>query len=165
MSLESRSVNARLLKMFTGTMISPRGPESEWSLSANVSDGAVVEIPGWYDGVMELRPKFDPAMVQAHEICTRMICAAHGVPSTLALPNVADGTAQREAYRRWYVSSLRPFARRIEGELRRKVDPMLRIELESLRAMDMQGTARALKSLTDSGMPVSQAAAVVGLMD
>jgi len=164
MALEARSVNARLLKMVQGTLLPPRG-ESEWSLQADVSDGAVVEMPPVYEGIIEMRPKLDGPMVEAHLTVTRLIAAAHGVPVQLVLPSQADGTAQRESYRRWYVSSLRPFARRIEGELRRKVHPTIRIELEALRAMDMQGSARALKSLTDAGMDVAQASAVVGLME
>ena len=77
----------------------------------------------------------------------------------------ADGTSQRESFRRWYTSSLLPLARTLETELRQKLAPDARIDLRGLRALDTQGSARALKSLADAGVPIDAALRAAGFAD
>ena len=61
-----------------------------------------------------------------------------GVPVSLATD--ADGTSQREAWRRFAMGSLEPTARMVAEELGRKLDtPDLKFDFSSLWAHDLQG--------------------------
>ena len=75
------------------------------------------------------------------------VFGACGVPPSLVtLP--ADGTGQREAWRRFLHGSVAPVARLVESELAAKLDvPDLRLVLDDLAAADMTGRARAWRSL------------------
>ena len=93
----------------------------------------------------------------------RDVLAACGVPPTLLVAN-SDGTAQREAYRRFLHTSLRPLARIMEAELRLKLDaPDLILDLGELHASDTAGKARSFKAFVDSGMSGEDAAREVGV--
>ena len=61
---------------------------------------------------------------------------------------VEGGSAQaaREALRRFALLNLAPRVRRIEAELRRKIDPTLRLT-PPVALMDLQGRATAAKAL------------------
>ena len=75
------------------------------------------------------------------------VFGACGVPPSLVtLP--ADGTGQREAWRRFLHGSVAPVARLVEAELAAKLDvPDLRLVLDDLAAADQTGRARAWRSL------------------
>lgn len=92
------------------------------------------------------------------------VYAACGVPPSLVtLP--ADGTGQREAWRRFLHGSVSPVARLVQTELRAKLDtPDLSLDLGSLYAADVTGRARAWRSLVgkDTTMPDADARRVVG---
>ena len=93
----------------------------------------------------------------------RDVLAACGVPPTLFVAN-SDGTAQREAFRRFMHSSLRPVARLIEGELRRKLDsPELVLDLSELWAADVAGRARSFGQLVKAGVHPEDAAENTGV--
>ena len=93
----------------------------------------------------------------------RDILAACGVPPTLFVAN-SDGTAQRESFRRFLHSSLRPVARIMEAELRLKLNaPSLALDLSELHAADVAGRARAFKALVESGMHPEDAARETGV--
>ena len=163
---ESRAPSARLLSIAHET-----GEDTIGRLRGQLNDPAnagsfmfLEEMLG-EGGLKETRPTLDAGVVNAHEFVTRLVAAAHGVPVQLVLPSTADGTAQREAFRRWFTAQFAPFLRCIEAELRLKVHDSMRLDARDLRALDMQGSARALKSLADAGFSAQQAAAVVGLMD
>ena len=82
-----------------------------------------------------------------------MILAAVGVDPVIAGLQRSDGTAHREAFRRFERLTLQPLARLIEPELRAKLDaPDLALSFNSLRSSDFAGLARAYKALKDSGM-------------
>ena len=95
--------------------------------------------PNWPTAVSELR---DPIGAS--------ILSACGVPPTLAAVS-SDGTAQRESFRRFLVSTIRPVARIIETELRAKLDPTAELSFSELAASDLTGRARAVGSLVKSG--------------
>ena len=93
----------------------------------------------------------------------RDVLAACGVPPTLLVAS-SDGTGQREAYRRFLHSSLRPLARIIEAELRVKLDaPELILDLSELHASDTAGRARSFKAFMDAGMSGDDAARECGV--
>ena len=93
----------------------------------------------------------------------RDVLSACGVPPTLFVSN-SDGTAQREAFRRFLHSSLRPMARLIETEARSKLDaPGLTLDLSEIWAADVAGRARSFKAFVESGMDPEDAAANTGV--
>lgn len=87
-----------------------------------------------------------------------------GVPSTLGTAS-SDGTAAREAWRRLLHGSLTGIARLIETDLRLRVDPDIKINLDAIRASDLSGRARAFQSLTRGGLLIEKAAALSGLLE
>ena len=91
------------------------------------------------------------------------VAAACGIGPGL-LSAAADGTGQRESYRRFLHATLRPLAAIVEDELRAKLDAAdLALDFTDLQAADVQGRARAFKSLTDGGIDPPLAARVVGV--
>ena len=93
----------------------------------------------------------------------RDVLSACGVPPTLFVAS-SDGTAQREAFRRFMHSSLRPVARLIEAEARRKLDsPELVLDLSELWAADVAGRARSFGQLVKAGVHPEDAAANTGV--
>lgn len=96
------------------------------------------------------------------------VFGACGVPPSLVtLP--ADGTGQREAWRRFLHGSVGPVARIVEAELAAKLDtPDLRLVLDDLAAADMTGRARAWRSLVGPEAtldPATAARLVLGIPD
>ena len=93
------------------------------------------------------------------------VFAACGLPPSLVtLP--ADGTGQREAWRRFLHGSVSPVAHIIEGELRAKLDePLLSLDFTALYAADVSGRARAFRSLAgkDAKIPEDEARRLAGL--
>ena len=94
----------------------------------------------------------------------RHVLAACGVP--VELTETGQGTASREAYRRFLHSSVMPVADLVTQELREKLDsPDLRLSFDRLMASDISGKARAFQSLVAAGMDVDRAARLAGLED
>ena len=95
------------------------------------------------------RVRADPpaALAEVRTGAALTIYGACGVPTGLAtLP--ADGTGQREAWRRFPHGSVSPVARLVGAELRDKLDePDLRLTFDALYAADVTGRARAWRSL------------------
>lgn len=89
------------------------------------------------------------------------ILAACGVPE--ALVNDADGTSQREAYRRWVMASLEPVASCLAEELSRKLETPISFDFSSLWAHDLPGRTSALKTMVEAGIPLENAREAVGL--
>ena len=88
---------------------------------------------------------------------------ACGVPVSLATD--ADGTSQRESWRRFVMGSVEPVARMVAAELARKLDvPGLRFGFESLWAHDLAGRAASFKAMVVAGMDVERAAGLSGLI-
>ena len=90
------------------------------------------------------------------------ILTACGYPISL-LGVASDGTAQREAWRRYLHGTVAPLGLLVE-EAARQLNIRIRISWESLFASDITGRARAFQSLVGGGMPIEQAAAASGLI-
>ena len=88
--------------------------------------------------------------------------AATGTPPAL-FESGADGTAQREALRRWHMGTVVPLARLIEHELTMKLEAPVRLRFDNY-PQDLQGRASAFKGLVAGGMDVDRALAVTGLL-
>ena len=86
-----------------------------------------------------------------------------GVPVSLAMD--ADGTGQREAWRRFVMGSVEPLAQIVGEELGRKLDtPNLAFDFSGLWAHDLAGRAAAFQKLVAAGMDTQEAARVSGIM-
>lgn len=90
------------------------------------------------------------------------VLSACGVPVSLVTD--ADGTSQREAFRRFLTTAIQPVADLVGAELGVKLDqPDLRFRFEGLYAHDLAGRAQAFGKLVQGGMDVSEAVAISGL--
>ena len=91
------------------------------------------------------------------------VLAACGV--AVELVRSADGTGQREAWRRFLFGTVAPVAKLVRAELAEKLDtPDLALGFDELRASDLAGRARAFASMVKAGMDVEKTAGTVGLM-
>ena len=90
------------------------------------------------------------------------VLAACQVPACLITD--ADGTAQREAWRRWAMGPLAGLAAVVEAEFAAKLDQPVRFDFSGLWAHDLAGRAAAFKAMVTGGMDLAKAAAVSGLM-
>ena len=92
------------------------------------------------------------------------ILAACGIPPSLIAAQ-ANGTAMRESFRQILHSLLKPLGAIIGEELREKLHPDAALDFSALKAGDVVGTSRALKSLVAAGLTPESAAAIVGIED
>ena len=99
----------------------------------------------------------------------REVLSAFGVPPTL-FAETGDGAGQREAWRRFWLSTIAPVGGVIEAELRAKLDPQASVEFPALRASDEDGRSRAasrraaaFKTFRDAGIGRREALRLAGL--
>ena len=90
------------------------------------------------------------------------VLSACGVP--VELVSKGEGTASREAWRRFLHGSVDPVARLVAQELSEKLETDVTPDLSSLHASDVQAPARAFQSLVGGGMDIAKAVAVTGLL-
>lgn len=91
------------------------------------------------------------------------VLAACGVP--VELVQAADGTGQREAWRRCLHGTIQPLGRIVAEELSRVYRRPVTLDFEALAASDIAGRARAFQSMVAAGMEAGAAAAAAGLME
>lgn len=92
----------------------------------------------------------------------RAIMAACGCPESLFTD--ADGTAQREAWRRWCHGSAKPLARIVEAAVRESLElPDFALGFDFLYASDVVGRAQAFGRMVQGGMDAGKAAGLSGL--
>lgn len=89
------------------------------------------------------------------------VLASCGVP--LALVTDADGTSQRESWRRFAMGSLEPLAATLAGELSEKLETPVAFDFSGLWAHDLAGRAQALGKLKDAGIDLAEARKLAGL--
>ena len=101
--------------------------------------------------------------IAAHSAASLMVLNACGVPVSLATD--ADGTSQREAWRRFVHGAIAPTGKMVAAELSRKLDtPGLSFDFSSLYASDLAGRAASFQKLIAGGMDTDKALAIAGLM-
>ncbi|MCY3546383.1 MAG: hypothetical protein OXH49_05840 [Gemmatimonadetes bacterium] len=101
-------------------------------------------------------------MLEAHGDLLGRVLQACGIPAPLAFDN-ADGTSQREAYRRWIMASVEPVAVMLAAEASEKLETDVRFDFTGVWAHDLQDRATAYASLTGAGMPPEAAREAVGI--
>ena len=89
------------------------------------------------------------------------VLSACGVPVSLATD--ADGTSQREAWRRFVMGAVEPLLAIVGQEVAAKLETGVTFDLSSLWAHDLAGRAAAFKSFVGNGATFESAAAECGL--
>lgn len=90
------------------------------------------------------------------------ILACCDVPVELA--ELGQGTAAREAWRRFLHATINPLRKLIAEELTEKFELPVSLNFDSLMASDISGRARAFQSMVGDGMEVARAAELSSLM-
>ena len=142
------------------------------NLSGNV---AVMETTsgGWGDPGRAVSPGKDLTpqrlganppigLVKLHEQASAEVLGACGVP--VELLTSGEGTALREAHRRFLFSTISPLGRTVSEELSAKFETSVSLGWAELMASDIAGRARAFQSLVGGGMQLERAAALSGLL-
>lgn len=134
---------------------------------------AVVETTrgGWGDGrsgapqrdfaLARLGPSYPEGNVRMFVAARESVLAACGYPVQLAQDS--DGTAQREAWRRYLHGTVSPMGRIVTAAAAR-VGLAITLDWDNLFASDVQGRARAFQSLVNGGMSLEAAAAASGIL-
>ena len=95
-------------------------------------------------------------------LSTRLWPRAASSPTLFAVSS--DGTAQREAYRRFLTMTVQPLAGILAEELSEKLEAPVSFDFSDLRAHDLGGRAAAFQRLVQGGMAVAEAVSITGLM-
>ena len=102
------------------------------------------------------------SLVNLHEVATREVVAACGLNTGL-WQDLGAATA-REAWRLALFGVVAPLGRMVSAELTEKLNDVVTLGWQELRASDLVGRARSFQSMVTGGMPLEQAIAVSGLM-
>ena len=127
---------------------------------------------GWNDGkpsgtredwkAQRLGPEIPDGLRALYGDILDRVLGACGIPAALAAAD-ADGTAQREAYRRFVMSAVEPVAEVIAEEASAKLDAEVGFDFAQLHAHDIQGRASAYERLRRAEMPDADARRLTGL--
>ena len=90
------------------------------------------------------------------------VLSACGVPVSLVTD--ADGTSQREAWRRFVMGSVEPLLGIVGEEIESKLETRVAFDLSALWAHDLAGRASSFKAMVTAGMAIERAAALSGLI-
>ena len=91
------------------------------------------------------------------------LLSACGIPPQM-FASGGQANAAREALRQFLHATVNPIARVLETEARDKLGVPVALDFTALHASDVQGRARAFKSLVDGGMALTEAAAASGIL-
>ena len=102
------------------------------------------------------------AVAELRRDIERSVLASYGIlPATL--DPKSSGTALREARRQWHVGVVVPTATLIETALSESLNEDVKLNMRRGKATDSATMARAISSLTSSGMSLEDAIVAVGL--
>ena len=108
-----------------------------------------------------LGPNPPESMVAVADAAFSRMVAACG--ASVSLFTDADGTAQREAWRRWHLGTVQPLAKLLAHELSTRLETTVTLRLDRYPT-DLAGRASAFKALVTGGMEIPQAVATAGLL-
>ena len=126
-----------------------RGKLATVETQQSMAPGAAGSNDGWVSRRIGAAPP--EALVKLHEIATREVLSACGVPPVL-FDNRPAGTAGREAWRQLLFATVAPLGRLVVAELAQKLEGDVELEWTELRASDIAGRARAFQSMVGAGM-------------
>ena len=90
------------------------------------------------------------------------VLSACGVPVSLVTD--ADGTSQREAWRRFVMGAVEPLLGIVAQEVEAKLETRVTFDLSRLWAHDLAGRASAFKAMVTAGMEIERAVTAAGLL-
>ncbi|MDD9980192.1 MAG: phage portal protein [Gammaproteobacteria bacterium] len=131
------------------------------SVLTNVAQMTGGQEPSSRWEAQKLGPDLGAGQLELRSRSALDVMAAHGVPP--ALFDRSDGSAAREAYRRWTLGTLAPLGRLVALELSRKLDLRITIRFDALAGADLATRGRALRQLVDAGVPLDEARQITGL--
>ena len=102
------------------------------------------------------------SLVDLMDVSSREIYAACGFNA--ALWGGSQAASVREAWRLALFGVLSPLGRLVQAELQEKLEDTVTLSCQELRASDLSGRARAMQSMVNGGMAVTDAVSVAGLM-
>ena len=108
-----------------------------------------------------LGPNPPESMATVRRDAFAAVLAATGTPPSLFVDS--DGTAQREAVRRWHLGTVLPLARILDAELSEKLEAEVRLTFDAY-PLDLAGRAQAFQKLVAGGVPVNEALTTAGLL-
>ena len=111
-----------------------------------------------------LGPDTPEAMVNLAAAAFDRMLAACGTPPALFLGR-ADGTAQREAQRRWHMNTVMPLARLLEHELSARLEADVRLRFDSYAKDQVSRSTVFAKLMGAEGMTIDKALAIAGLLE
>ena len=123
---------------------------------------SVIMMPGQIEP-HRLGAEYAGSTAAIREGLERSIFACYGVPPVLCDPR-APGASYREGWRSFRISTLAALASTIEAEVRAKLDDSATVSTAPLAASDVASQARALRSMTESGVPLDEARRLAGLL-
>ena len=141
-----------------------RGSVALVESTRNMGDGLPMGSPtaDWKPSRLGANPP--EALVDLSDKASLAVLAACGVPPEL-MSGQAQGTAAREAFRRFLHSTVTPLLLGMAAEAAHKLaTPGLAFDTTGLHAADVQGRARAFQSMVKADMPIEKAAALSGLL-
>ena len=109
-----------------------------------------------------LGPEIPEGLLAAYRDVQIAVGAACGIPAGLLDP-AADGTAQRESYRRFVMASVQPVADQIAEVAGEALDTEISLGFASLHAQDITGRSTAMARLVEAGLSLPDAQKLVGL--
>ena len=126
---------------------------------------------GWGEGMASaprrdwtaarLGPNPPVSMATIRKDSFEAVLAATGTPPSLFTD--ADGTAQREAVRRWHLNTVMPLARMLEWELTEKLETSVKLEFDTY-PKDQVGRSQTFQKLVAGGVGVNEALVMSGLL-
>ena len=105
---------------------------------------------------------FPEASVSLRTEASMAVLSACAVPVSLVTD--ADGTSQRESWRRFVLGSVEPLLAIVAQEVEAKLEVRVSFDLSTLWAHDLAGRASSFAKLVQSGMALDKAAALSGLL-
>ena len=109
-----------------------------------------------------LGPDIPPSLSDLRKEVFQDVLRACQIPVSLFTD--ADGTSQRESWRRFVMGSVEPLSQLVAEECERKLElDSLDFDFRYLWAHDLAGRAQALDRLVKAGEPLADAKATVGL--
>ncbi len=103
-----------------------------------------------------------PAEIRlVHEWAVAELMAAAGCPVELLV--TSDGAGMRESWRRFTAATINPLGAIVADQASAKLPDPVGITFHRLRGSDVQGLARAIKSLVDAGFDRAAALEIVGI--
>ena len=144
----------------------PSGNHSELAADLKSAEGSLTlaTLPRDWTSAPGGKPRFGadppPALVELRSDVQASVYAACGVPGPL-LDSRADGTSQREAWRRMAHGTLAPVLAEVGVELADKLGtPGMEFDLSSLYASDLVGRSQVFHRLIEAEVPVAKAMAI-----